>query len=145
MILILTAGPRAEEDSSHLDWHSTRDGGLACPCKRLAHVSGFDDRETTDVLLGFRVGAIGNHHVAVRLPTQRLGHGWRLQTPSETPEAGTAAPEFDMRSKKSSSEHRVEFGVDGRRLGFLSSAAPATATGGKDGLQFLLLLRIKHE
>ena len=50
---------------------------LAGPRERLVHVGALQHPETTYVLLGFQIRPVGDQHLAIRLPSQRLRlAGW---------------------------------------------------------------------
>src|SRR5262245_9658429 len=77
--LLASAGFRSREEKqlAHLAGHITGDGALLRPCKCLVDIGAFQNPETAHVLFSLRVRPIGDRHLAVGLPSQRLCVGGR--------------------------------------------------------------------
>src|ERR1700735_3810168 len=76
-------------DLAHLAPRTRVEGSLAGPRQRLVHVSGFQNPEAANVLLGFQIGAIGDERFTVGLPPHRLRLARRAKAASHEPGTGS--------------------------------------------------------
>src|ERR1700751_1289858 len=78
---------RVEKKLAHPAGHIAGDASLLRPCKCLIQIGGFQNPETTHVLLGLGVRAVGDQHPAVAL----LPHRFALAA-GAMPQANFLAP-----------------------------------------------------